>query len=139
MIYIFNEPVQAHKELTTIIWPHIKAETMAGHRLVIEVRRETRSLAENRKLHALLGLIADQIEWGGKLRDVETWKRLLTAAWLRARGEDTEVLPAIDGRGVDVVFRRTAQLTRQECAELIDFIEAWSAEQGIVDEQQAVS
>ena len=83
----------------------------------------------------MLGQIADQIEWGGKLRDVETWKRLLTAAWLRARGEDVEVLPAIDGSGVDVVFRRTSDLTRQECAELIDFVEAWCAEQGVEDEQ----
>jgi hypothetical protein len=130
------EPTQAHRELANVVWPRIKAETMAGQRVIVEVKRETRSLAENRKLHALLGQIADQIEWGGKLRDVETWKRLLTAAWLRARGEDVEVLPAIDGSGVDVVFRRTADLTRQECAELIDFVEAWCADQGVEDEQQ---
>jgi hypothetical protein len=130
------EPTQAHRELANVVWPRVKAETMAGQRVIVEVKRETRSLAENRKLHALLGQIADQIEWGGKLRDIETWKRLLTAAWLRARGEDVEVLPAIDGSGVDVVFRRTADLTRQECAELIDFVEAWCADQGVEDEQQ---
>jgi hypothetical protein len=135
MIVLCFEPTQAHRELTANVWPHIKAQTMAGHRVTVEVKRETRSAAENRKLHALLGQISEQIEWGGKHRDVETWKRLLTAAWLRARGEDVEVLPAIDGRGVDVVFRRTSELNRQECAELIDFVEAWCAEQGVEDEQ----
>ena len=29
------------------------------------------------------------------------------------------------------VFRRTSQLTRSECAELIEYVLAWSAEHGI--------
>ena len=65
------------------------------------------------------------------MRDVDTWKRLLTAGWLRARGESVEILPAIDGHGVDVVFRRTSNLTIKECAELIEYVHAWGAEQGV--------
>jgi len=99
--------------------------------MVIECRQETRSLAENAMLHALLGQISREVEWAGKKRDVETWKRLLTAAWCRARGEHVEMLPALDGHGVDIVFRRTSQLTRSECAELIEYVLAWSAEHGI--------
>ena len=56
-------------------------------------------------------------------------KRLLVAAWLRARGESVEILPALDGHGIDVVFRRTSSLTKAECGELIDFIEAWRVDQ----------
>jgi hypothetical protein len=52
----------------------------------------------------------------------------MTAAWLRDRGESIEVLPALDGHGIDVVFRRTSDLTRGECAELIEFVIAWKAE-----------
>jgi hypothetical protein len=108
-------------------WHKTKALLMAGHRLVLEVKPETRNSEQNALLHAILTDIAKEREWAGKRRDVETWKRLLVAAWLRARGESVEVLPALDGHGVDVVFRRTSNLTKGECAELIDFIEAWRA------------
>jgi hypothetical protein len=124
------EPVQAHNALG-IAWQHAKTLLMAGHRLTLEVRQEKRSDAENRLLHAMLGYIAKHQEWAGKKRDSETWKRLLTAAWLRARGEHVEMLPALDGCGIDVVFRRTSDLTRSECAELIEFIFAWGADNDI--------
>ena len=41
------------------------------------------------------------------------------------------MLPALDGHGVDIVFRRTSQLTKAECAELSEFVMAWAAERGI--------
>lgn len=113
-------------------WQHIKPLLMAGHRLVVEVRQETRSLRQNNYLHALIRDIAEQLAWAGAKRDGDTWKRLLVAAWLRARGESVEVLPALDGHGVDVVFRRTSKLTRAECAELCEFIAAWGTERGVV-------
>lgn len=120
------EPVQAHKALESV-WMHAKALLMAGHRLTLELRPETRNDAQNALLHATLTEIAKTREWAGKKREVEVWKRLLTAAWLRARGESVEILPALDGHGIDVVFRRTSKLSKAECAELIDFIEAWRA------------
>lgn len=128
-IRLFNAQ-QGHQALMTA-WKSAKAWLLAGHRLVLEIRPETRSLQQNALLHAMLSDIADQIEWAGARRDAEVWKRLLTAAWLRARGESVEVLPAIDGHGVDVVFRRTSKLTRSECAELCDFIAAWAIERGV--------
>lgn len=113
-------------------WKLAKAALMAGHKMVLEVRPETRNDEQNRLLHALIGEIAQAHEWAGSRRDVEVWKRLLTAAWLRARGESVEILPALDGCGVDVVFRRTSTLTKGECAELIEFIQAWQAEHATV-------
>ena len=124
-------PTQAAKDLPGV-WAWIKAMTVAGHRLVLEIRPEKRSDAQNRLLHACLSEISKQVEWAGAKRDVDTWKRLLTAAWLRARGEPIEMLPAVDGHGVDIVFRRTSQLTKAECAELSEFVMAWAAERGIV-------
>ena len=125
------EPVQAHKALEQA-WKHAKGWLMAGdQRLTLEIRPEKRSDAQNRLLHACLSEISKQVEWAGAKRDVDTWKRLLTAAWLRARGEPIEMLPALDGHGVDIVFRRTSQLTKAECAELSEFVMAWAAEQGV--------
>lgn len=97
----------------------------------VEVSEPKRSDAENKMLHAILTQISKRMEWAGKRRDVETWKRLLTAAWCRARGEAVEFLPALDGNGVDIVFRRTSELTRGECAELIEYVQAWAIDAGI--------
>lgn len=109
----------------------MKALLMAGHKVSLEIIPETRSTAQNRLLHSRIGDIAKQLQWAGKKRDTDTWKRLLTAAWLRARGESVELLPAIDGHGVDVVFRRTSTLTVAECAELSDYILAWGDGEGV--------
>ena len=95
----------------------------------VTVGPPTRSLQENSLLHALIGEIAAQVEWAGSKRSAETWKRLLVASWCRATGVPIEVLPALDGHGVDIVPARTSQLSKAECAELIEFIYAWAADQ----------
>lgn len=107
------------------------AVTEAPDGYAVEIKPITRSLAQNAKLHALISDIARTLEWAGTKRDVETWKRLLTAAWLRARGEPIEMLPALDGHGVDIVFRRTSELTVNEMIELIEYIQAWAVGNGI--------
>ena len=127
---VLSNPQQAAQVLPRV-WAQCKALLVAGHRLVLEVRPETRSAAANRLLHSRIGDIAAQVEWAGAKRDTDTWKRLLVAAWLRARGEHVELLPALDGHGVDVVFRHTSHLTRAECAELSDYVLAWGTERGV--------
>jgi len=122
---------QAHGAIQQA-WAHAKGWLCAGGgNLVLEVRPETRSSRQNKLLHAMLGDIAAQVPWAGAKRDAEVWKRLLVAAWCRARREQVELLPALDGHGVDIVFRRTSQLTRGECAELCDFIQAWAVDNGV--------
>ena len=98
---------------------------------VVEIKPHNRSLEQNAKLHALIGDIAKEVIWANKEQSVETWKRLLTAAWLRARGEPVEMLPSIDGHGVDIVFRPTSKLTVEEMSEFIEYVQAWAVEQGI--------
>lgn len=113
-------------------WMVAKSALMAGHRMVLELRPETRNNEQNALLHATLAEIARTQEWAGRKRDIDTWKRLMTAAWMRARGESVEILPALDGHGVDVVFRHTSKLSKAECAELITFVQAWQAEHATV-------
>ncbi|MBA3592084.1 recombination protein NinB [Methylibium sp.] len=103
------------------------AESPDGY--FVTVAEPTRSGDHNAALHAHLNEIADRCEWAGRRWDIETWKRLLTAAWCRATGEPVVMLPALDGAGVDIVFRRTSSLSNSECSELIAFIEAWAAHQ----------
>jgi hypothetical protein len=125
-------PVEAHKSLAGKVWQHIKALTVAGHRVDVTVQPAKRSNSQNSKLHAMMGEIAAQKEWAGAKRDSETWKRLMVAAWCRATGDPVEFLPALDGKGVDIVFRRTSDMTRAEVSELIEFVACWGAEHGVV-------
>lgn len=124
-------PVQAHQELQSRGWPWLKAMLTAGHKMQVRIERETRSLKQNALLHDLLTDISKQLPWAGKKRDVDTWKRLMVAAWCRAHNEQIELLPALDGHGVDIVFRRTSQMSVAELTDLITFIQAWCAEQGL--------
>lgn len=102
------------------------AEAPSGY--VVDVREPTRSGDQNAALHARLTEIAARCEWVGKRHDLETWKRLLTAAWCRATGQAVTILPALDGQGVDIVFRRTSSLTKRECSDLLEYVNAWAAE-----------
>jgi hypothetical protein len=95
---------------------------------IVRVSPPKRSLEQSAKLHAELGEIAASIPWAGKLRTIEVWKRLIVAAWLRARGESIEVLPALDGHGVDLVYAPTSDLTVAQMGELLEFVAAWRAE-----------
>ncbi len=112
----------------------VAAVAEAPEGFVITVSEPTRSLAANALLHSLLGEIAERVQWAGKHRSIEVWKRLLTAAWLRARGESIEVLPALDGHGVDLVYAPTSSLSKSEMAELIDFVTCWMAERPELEE-----
>ena len=94
----------------------------------VTVAEPTRTGAENALLHALIGEIAAKHEWAGKKRDAEIWKRLLVASWCRVIGESVEILPALDGHGVDIVPARTSALSKRECADLITYIQCWMAE-----------
>lgn len=108
-----------------------------GHSVTIA--EPSRSLAENSLLHALISEIAAKVEWAGKRRDAEVWKRLLVAAWCRVHGESVEILPALDGHGVDIVPARTSRLSKKECADLIEYVYAWGAENGIEWKERAAA
>ena len=109
----------------------IGEEVTNGRVLRITIGEPKRTLAENAKLHAMLSEVAEQVEWAGKKRDVEVWKRLMVSAWCRARGEPVEILPALDGHGIDIVPVRTSKLSKRDCAELIEFVYAWGADNDV--------
>jgi hypothetical protein len=115
---------QAHQAIQTA-WTHAKALLMAGHRLVLEVRPEKRSDAQNRRLWAMLSDISAQVDWyGNKLSD-EEWKDVFTAALKRQK-----VVPGLDG-GFVVCGQRTSRMTKAEMAELHELMEAFGAQQGV--------
>ena len=96
--------------------------------MVVVIGPPKRNLTINAALHVKIDEVAERFAWAGRRWDSETWKRLLVAAWCRANAEQAIVLPALDGAGVDVVWRRTSDLTQEECRDLMSFIEAWVAQ-----------
>lgn len=118
--FVMAHPIARQRALRAV------AEAPEGY--VVDVREPTRSGDQNAALHALLTEIAERCEWVGKRWPLEVWKRLLTAAWCRATGQAVTMLPALDGHGVDIVFRRTSSLTKRECSDLLEFVHAWAAE-----------
>ena len=110
---------------------HMRDCYASGQPFEMEFREPRRTSPENRLLHVLIGELSRKLEWAGAKRDDETWKRLLVAAWCRVDGKGAEILPALDGHGVDIVPARTSRLSKRDCAELIEFIYAWGAEQGV--------
>ena len=90
-----------------------------------------RTLEQNDKLHAVVQDIADQKKWAGELRTVEVWKQLISAAYERAKGRHTEVLPALDGHGVDVVYWHSSRRGKKDMADLITFAESWAIDNDV--------
>jgi len=98
---------------------------------LIEVITEPQKVA----LQMLCMDIDRQRDWpagSGHHVGARKWKQLLILAWERYHEREAELLPAIDGDGFDVVYRRDSRLSRTEASELLAFADAWAAEQGIV-------
>jgi hypothetical protein len=119
------EPVQAHKVLTQQIWPLLKSLLMAGHRMVVEIKPETRTLAQNARLWAMLTDVAKQVDWYGRKLSAEEWKHVMTASMTKQ-----DVVPGIDG-GFVVLGKSTSKMTKPEMSELQDLIEAFGAQQNV--------
>ena len=119
------EPVQAHKVLTQTIWPLLKAAIMAGHRMVVEVKPETRSLAQNARLWAMLTDISKQVSWYGRKLTPEEWKHVFTASLTKQ-----DVVPGLDG-GFVVLGKSTSSMTKGEMSELQELMQAFGAQQSV--------
>lgn len=119
------EPVQAHKAMTKTIWPLLKSHLMAGRRMVISIRPETRSLAQNARLWAMLTDIGKQVDWYGRKLTPEEWKHVFTASLTKQ-----DVVPGLDG-GFVVLGKSTSNMTKAEMCDLQTLMEAFGAERGV--------
>ncbi len=113
---------QAHAELARV-WQIIKPWLMAGHRLYIEIRAETRTLKQNNLMWSCLTDLSEQVFWDAKRRlTPEGWKEYLTA---HLEGQD--LVPNMDGTGFVAIGRgkSTSQMTIAEMTAVIDLAHAF--------------
>lgn len=124
------EPVKAHQALQEA-WRHIKAMLMAGHRLVLEVRPETRSLEQNAKFHAICSDLARSgLQWAGKQRSAAEWKVLLVSGHSVVTKQGSEIVPGIEGEFVNV-RESTARMSRARGSSLIEYAVAFCTANGV--------
>lgn len=108
-------------------------KTPAGHFVTIEPPK--RGLLQNDAIHSKLRDISKQIDWprgSGNKWNVLIWKRLAMAAWLREEGECPEMVPALDGNGVDVIYEKTSQLTIKQASRFLEWLTAFGTQNGVM-------
>lgn len=107
-------------------WQMAKSMLMAGNRLTLELKPEKRSDAQNRRLWAMLGEIAHQVEWYGQKLTAEEWKHVFSAALAKQK-----VVPGLDG-GFVVLGQSTSKMTKAEMSDMQTLMEAFGAERGVM-------
>jgi hypothetical protein len=99
-------------------------------KVVVSECKPTRTLDQNAKLWAMLGDIADQVQWqiDGKLEYLkpEEWKDILTAGLRKHQ----RVAAGIDG-GFVVLGEHTSSMTVGQMSELIELMYAFGAEHSV--------
>jgi hypothetical protein len=117
--------VQAHKIITLQLWPLLKSMLMAGQRVVVEIKPETRTLAQNARLWAMLTDVSKQVDWYGRKLSEEEWKHVFTASLAKQ-----DVVPGLDG-GFVVLGKSTSKMTKGEMSELQELMHAFGAQKGV--------
>jgi hypothetical protein len=123
-----NDAQTGHAEWVKA-WAWCKAMLIAGHRLVLIVRKETRSLAQNSLMWSCLNDLSEQVKWDGTRRlKPEAWKDYMTA---HLNGQD--LVPNMDGTGFVAIGRgsSTSDMTIAEMTAVIELAHAFGAGRGV--------
>jgi NinB protein len=104
----------------------------------VEYRGPQRTLEQNDKMWAMLTEVSGQVtHTNGRRYTPDRWK----AIFLQALGHEVEFLPSLDGDTFFPYGHRSSELSKKEMSELIEFIAAWGAQNGVVfhDETSGIS
>ena len=131
MKYDLDNEAQA-LALMRSLWPKIKDALNAGRQLTLEVNPASKSRPQEEKYHAIIGDIARQAQHMGAKWSAEDWKRLLVQEFCRQAGlESGQIIPNLAGDGIVQLGRQTRKFTKEQASEFVEFLLAWSAENGV--------
>jgi len=94
----------------------------------VEFKAAKRTLPQNDRMWAMLTDIAAQKEHCGRKYTPDIWKCL----FMHACGRTMEFIPALDNSTVMPLGHRSSDLSKGEMSDLIEFMLAWGAENGVV-------
>ncbi len=131
MKYKLHEKTQAHTVMLAV-WEKIKHSLDGGKKVILEISEENRCDPQNKKYHAIIGQIAKQASHAGAQWDTESWKRFLLEQWSKDNELlGGEVVASLDGHRVVQLGIQSRKLTKQQGADFIEWLLAWSAQNGI--------
>lgn len=116
-------PQQAHQAMMQTVWPMLKAQTTAGHRMVLELKPEKRSSPQNNVMWARLTDVSNQVDWYGKKLSPEDWKHVFSSSLAKL-----EVVPNLDGTGFVALGLSTSKMTKGELQALNELIMAFGSD-----------
>jgi hypothetical protein len=107
---------------------HWLAKGLAGGKpVMIKLAHESRSEAQNRHLWPMLTCLAQQKEYGGKLRTNEEWKIIMISAY---KFDPQGIVIGINGEVVNLNYS-TKELNKSQFSEFIELIYAQGSEWAI--------
>jgi hypothetical protein len=86
-----------------------------------------RTLDQNSLMWARLSEVACNVDWYGQKLSAEDWKDVFSASLRKAR-----VVPGLDPGTYVPLGMRTSDMTKEEMGLLLDLIDAFAAEHGVV-------
>lgn len=119
-LLVIDSPVQRQKASNWV------AQAPVGTR--VEFKRPKRTLPQNDRMWAMLTDIAQQKEHCGRRYAPDQWKVIFMAAC----GREVQFIPSLDGSTFIPWGQSSSDLSKEEMTELIDFIFAWGAENGVI-------
>lgn len=93
----------------------------------VEIKAAKRTLPQNDLMWAMLTDIATQKEHNGRKYTPDQWKVI----FLSAVGREVQFIPSLDGKTFIPWGRSSSDLSIKEMGDLIDFMSAWGAENGV--------
>ncbi len=113
-------------------WDKITKALDAGKHLTMEIKLVSKTREQEEKYHAMIGDIAKQAQHMGAKWSAEDWKRLLVDQYLReVENIQGKVVPNLDGSGIVQLGFQTRKFTKEQASEFVEWLYAWSAENGI--------
>lgn len=100
---------------------------------LVEVKQETRSLAQNRKLWSCLTDIANQVEWHGRFLSKHDWKNICTAGLTKA-----ESVPGIEDGTFVMIGSSTSNMTKKLFIDLVEYIHWFGSGRNVIWSRGAI-
>ena len=100
---------------------------------MVRIGPPRRSLDQSALFHALCGQIAKaKPEWAGLPMDADDWKALLVVSHAKATTDSgIRLVPSLEGGGLVQLRESTATMTKDRASSLIEYAQAWAAQNGI--------
>jgi len=94
----------------------------------VEYKASKRTLPQNDRMWAMLTDVAEQKQHAGRKYTPDQWKVLM----MHACGRAVQFMPALDGSTFLPWGQSSSDLSKEEMSDLIEFMFAWGAENGVV-------